>query len=230
VSDSRTVEDQLREEYVGLISEMERTLLYLDTKVRDLVLQVALASSRHERVVVKSRIKSCESAIGALRRRQEPRLFDEGMAESYSLAALPDLVGVRVLAFPRRKLEEVQRALSPLTEAWRFDPVRGPDKEPLRWPDGKPLVPKFSGVCREVGTSICSEVQVVPALVGLFWEVEHSALYKASPELSGASESPNMKSRAAEILTALVAFDEEFERVIREQEQLLARDRTVPRT
>jgi hypothetical protein len=39
-----------------------------------------------------------------------------------------------------------------------------------------------------------------------------------------------MKSRAAEILTALVAFDEEFERVIREQEQLLARDRTVPRT
>jgi ppGpp synthetase/RelA/SpoT-type nucleotidyltranferase len=55
---------------------------------------------RHEQVVVRSRIKDCESAIASLRRRQEGKLFDPDTPDKYQLDILPDLAGVRVLVFP----------------------------------------------------------------------------------------------------------------------------------
>jgi hypothetical protein len=49
-------------------------------------------------------------------------------------------------------------------------------------------------------------------LVGLFWDVEHSALYKPTPELRGVARSLAMQERTQEVLRSLTAFEEEFER------------------
>ena len=51
-------------------------------------------------------------------------------------------------------------------------------------------------------------------LVGLFWQVEHSTIYKPSPQLKGVSQSLAMKERNSAVLNALKAFEEEFERLV----------------
>jgi hypothetical protein len=57
---------------------------------------------------------------------------------------------------------------------------------------------------------ITAEYQIVPMLIGLFWEVEHSALYKPSPDLQGISSSLEMQRKKREVLRALQEFEDEF--------------------
>src|ERR1043166_2146083 len=104
MSSIRTAEDYLRSEYVRLFPAMQRTVIAVKTEVRHLLLGLMLDLDRFEQVAVKTRLKDCESAIDALRRRQQYGLFDSDRADQYSLAALPDLVGIRVLVFPPRRL------------------------------------------------------------------------------------------------------------------------------
>ncbi len=52
-------------------------------------------------------------------------------------------------------------------------------------------------------------------LTGLFWEVEHSAIYKPSPRLRGVAGHYRMKERTLEVYRALQDFEEEFENLIR---------------
>lgn len=55
-----------------------------------------------------------------------------------------------------------------------------------------------------------SELQVVSLLVGLFWEVEHSAIYKPTPRLRGVAKSLAMRTRTVAVLSALREFEQEF--------------------
>ena len=63
----RSVEDRLREEYFNLLPDIRRVAEQLETEVLYRVLPVSLKLDGHERLVVKSRIKECESAVEALR-------------------------------------------------------------------------------------------------------------------------------------------------------------------
>jgi hypothetical protein len=51
-------------------------------------------------------------------------------------------------------------------------------------------------------------------LTALFWEVEHTAIYKPSPNLKGVARSLEMQQRTTEVLKALQAFEEEFESLV----------------
>src|SRR5690349_13885314 len=116
---TRTVEDKLREEYADLLPEIRRALAELDARARYAVMPVALAlQAKHEQLVVRSRLKECESAIGALRRRQEGKLFDPGAPERYRLESLPDLAGARVLVFPSQHIENARAAMSSAFPQW----------------------------------------------------------------------------------------------------------------
>ena len=96
---TRSVEDTLREEYSDLLPDIRRTVGELDARARYAMMPIALGLKlRHEQIVVRSRVKDCESAIGALRRRQEGKLFDQAarlstrrstnpIANSWALAA-----------------------------------------------------------------------------------------------------------------------------------------------
>ena len=107
----RTVEDRLREEYFTLLPDARRVVEELEAVARHCLLPVFGRLDKYERIAVTSRIKDCESAVDALRRRQESATFDPGRAESYTLTALNDLAGVRVLAFPRSRLIEADHDL-----------------------------------------------------------------------------------------------------------------------
>jgi hypothetical protein len=128
--------------------------------------------------------------LGALRRRQESRLFYSDRADSYSLTALNDIAGVRVLAFPRNRWIEADKNLrsrSPFS-SWNSDPIPAGDES------SEPLAFKYYGYCSR-NSQVRAELQIVPMLIGLFWEVEHSAIYKPSPELKSGVELPEMRQR-----------------------------------
>jgi ppGpp synthetase/RelA/SpoT-type nucleotidyltranferase len=203
----RTVEDRLREEYFVLLAEARRVLEELEAEVRYCLLPLLRVLEKYEQVVVTSRIKDCESALGALRRRQEGATFDSDRGDSYSLADLNDLAGVRVLAFPRSRWEQANDALRSRFPSWKEDPIYA-DKEKKEL-----LAYKYHGSCT-ASTKIRGEVQIVPMLIGLYWEVEHAAIYKPSPQLKGLMRLEEMQQRDSDVLKALMAFDQEFERLV----------------
>src|SRR5579862_7984403 len=120
---SRTVEDRLREEYFDLLPEIRIVAEELDATVRHALLPIARRFRRHERLVVNSRIKSCESSIDKLRRQQQGGLFDS--TRGYTLRTLKDLAGVRIMVFPRVHISAINRSLRRRTfKAWLPEPFR----------------------------------------------------------------------------------------------------------
>ena len=205
--ESRTVEDHLREEYFDLLPEIRRVAEYIEAVAKYHLLAISRDLRKFEQVVVRSRVKECESAVDALRRRQEGSIFDPDNAGSYTLKTLKDLAGVRVLAFPHGRLKEIDAALQEPFERWTPDPVLSED--------GEPLALKYWGYC-PASQSVTGEYQIVPMLTGLFWDVEHSAIYKPSPELRGITRSLEMREPIADVLKALRRFEETFETLVQQ--------------
>lgn len=199
----RTVEDRLREEYFDLLPDIRRVAQQLEAEIKYHALPISRKLNKYERLEVKSRIKECDSAVGALRRRQEGATFDPDQPQLYSLLALRDLAGARVLVFPPRRLGEVDQLLREQFPSWQYDPVRD---------EHRVLAHKYYGYCA-VSSKIQSEYQIVSMLTGLFWEVEHAAIYKPSPDLKGIARSLEMQQRTRDVLQALRGFEEEFERL-----------------
>ncbi len=203
----RTVEDCLREEYFALLPEARAVADELETRVRYLLLPLSTKLLRYEQLVVTSRVKDCESALQALRRRQEGRTFDPGKSDSYTLTNLRDLAAVRVLAFPPGRLIEADDMLRSHFASWNSDPVLDDDT-------GETIASKYHGYCA-ASAKLHGELQIVPMLIGLFWQVEHSTMYKPSSQLKGIDGSPQMQQRRGGVLKALRAFEDEFERLLR---------------
>jgi len=216
---NRTIEDQLREEYFLLLPAMARAAEQLKTQIQYTLLPIARHLKKHENLIVKSRIKECSSAMDALRRRKdnnEGRLFDVDHPEIYSLLSLRDLVGVRVLAFPSSRTVEIDALLRAQFPDWTSDPIIDA---------GQQLAFKYYGRCAEASEHVLCEYQIVPMLTGLFWEVEHSAIYKPAPNFKGIASSLLMRDRRSEVYRALAGFEEEFERQIQIAESI-----EIPRT
>jgi hypothetical protein len=211
MTDNRTIEDRLREEYFRLLPDIRRVVEHLEAEVKYLVLPIRRKLDKYEQVVVTSRVRDCESAVDSLRRKQEGRTFDTEQPGLYTLRDLGDLAGVRVLAFPSSRLAEVDEELRKRFESWQPDPVTGLGEAEL------PLVFKYSGYCKEASDKVRGEIQIVPMLIGLFWEVEHSAIYKPSPELKRVATDPEMRRCASEVYKALRAFDQQFEALLLHQ-------------
>jgi len=203
----RTVEDRLREEYFTLLPEIRRVADRLEAEIRYHVLPISGALERHERLAVKCRVKSCESALEKLRARQEGRAFQGDRPEIYTLTSLNDLAGVRVLAFPRGRLAEIDGRLLEVFPSWTSDPVKD---------DGEVQALKYYGYCRQASDKVKGEYQVVSMLTGLFWEVEHSAIYKPDARLGQIALNLGMRQRTRDVARAFSAFEEQFEALARQ--------------
>lgn len=203
----QAIKARLREEYFDLLPQIHRVTAHLETEIRYRTLPIFHRLKHYEQLVVKSRVKECESALKTLRRDQEGGVFDPDRPGDYSILNLPDLAGVRVLVFPHARLVEVDEALRTHFSGWTSKPVKDAG--------GVPFAPKFFGYCKDENDNTISNVrgeyQVVPMLIGLFWEVEHSALYKPAPSLKGIGESAEMTKLKARVELALSQFEEEFE-------------------
>lgn len=72
---------------------------------------------------------------------------------------------------------------------------------------------KYHGYCT-ASAKISCEYQIVPMLLGLFWEVEHAAIYRPDPRLRGATKEIGMQARVAEVERVLADFEREFESLV----------------
>lgn len=79
---------------------------------------------------------------------------------------------------------------------------------------GTTLVHKYNGYC-SASDQIRAELQISPMLIGQFLDIEHSALYKPSPELETAKVL--MRDHTNAVFSALQAFDAELERLIQQR-------------
>jgi hypothetical protein len=194
----RTIEDHLREEYIDILPEIQRVVWQLEAEVRFHTLPILHTLKKPEQLIVRSRVKDCESAITTLRRvsKREGRTFDLEPPGAISLRSLPDLAGVRVLVFPDRRLKEVDEVLRRRFPDWV--------PKPLINPQGLLLARKYSGICNEASKAVCGEYQIVPMLVGLFWDVEHSAMYKFKP----VANSKEMRGLKSKVEGALAEFEQ----------------------
>jgi ppGpp synthetase/RelA/SpoT-type nucleotidyltranferase len=198
----RTIEDRLREEYFDLLPAIRRVAQQLEAEIRYHLLPISKKLNKYERLVVTSRVKDCESAVQKLHRGRgrEGATFDSDHPERYSLRSLKDLAGVRVMAFPPSRLMEIDSTLRKIFH-WKPDPIKQ---------DGEMLAFKYHGYCK-ANRTVRGEYQIVSMLTGLFWEVEHSAMYKPDPRLRGVARHVEMNRCRKDVLHALRAFEEEFE-------------------
>ena len=120
----RTIEDRLREEYFDLLPEIRRVAEQVEAEIKYSLLPISRSLSKYERLVVTSRVKDCESALQKLRGKEEGATFHQDRREQYSLASLNDLAGIRVLAFPRGRLLEINSALRKIFR-WTADHIIG---------------------------------------------------------------------------------------------------------
>jgi ppGpp synthetase/RelA/SpoT-type nucleotidyltranferase len=209
----RTIDDQLRSEYFDLLPHIRRVADEVETEVRYLLMPVMRNLERHEKIIVKSRVKDCESAIGALRRRPEYFELDEPICEPPSLRLLKDLAGVRILAFPKRRVIEIDEALRDRFSNWTADPV------PPIPGTANLLALKYHGFCGP-HCHVRAEIQLISMLIGLFWEVEHGALYKPGERLREAEISAKMQKHYADVIRVLSSFEEEFDAIATVESQI----------
>src|SRR5271168_752605 len=123
IKDPLEIEDLLREEYFDLLPAIQRVTLQLETEVRSLTLPILNSLLPYEKLVVTSRVKACESALNTLLGKKEGRTFDPESPGGYSLLRLPDLAGVRVLAFPNSRLSQVDEVLRDRFRDWSSEPI-----------------------------------------------------------------------------------------------------------
>lgn len=203
----------LRDEYFSLLPEMHRLERLLKIEVEYSLRDIVCELDIHEKIIVTSRVKGCESAINALLKRQLPQEGQPGKidpAQTYTLKTLKDLVGVRVAVFPRNPLmNKIDDALVKRFPKWKDDPVilsRGEEGEK------RVLALKYYGYS-DTHVDINAEYQIAPLLTHLFWQVEHEAFYKPSIKLKGIENNPEMETRVEQVLNALEEFEETFKKI-----------------
>jgi hypothetical protein len=213
----RTIQDRLREEYFDLLPEISLVAEELKARIQFHTLEIMQDLDKHEHLIVKTRIKECESAILALEKNvvaadlsgvgsgPPDRLgtFNPDTPDAYSLTTLRDLAGARVLAYPPRRLKEIDGDLRKHFHDWTSKPFKD---------IGDQIAFKYYGLCPKSSSRIQGEYQIVSMLTGLFWEVEHTVIYKQAPSLKGLA--PVMKEQTSAVNQALKAFEDEFERQI----------------
>jgi hypothetical protein len=211
----RLIEDRLREEYFELLPKMTRVSQSFTTEIECLLRLFRNDLAPHESIVVKSRVKDCSSAIDKLRRQELGGVFDRDVPGKYSLRSLRDLVGVRILVFPSKRAGAVDGALRGKFRSWKSDPILD---------GGKQLAFKYNGLRFRDRVAIPCEYQIASTLIGLFWEVEHSALYKQAPNLRGIDRV--MQDQRQAVYKALLAFESDFECQIEQSDSDSSSSRT----
>lgn len=198
-------ENYLCEEYFNLLPELAKVQQLMEARVRWYLKDITFALKKHQRIEIESRVKECNSAIDALKRRQQSRSFDDN--NSYSLTELKDLVGLRILVFPPGLTTKINKVITAKFRSWK------PDHHKL----GKTILcKKYDGIANKKLKIRC-EIQIISMLTGAFWDIEHFALYKPDPAYKGIRENLKMRRLRDEVLVKLAEFEKTFEKIISEQ-------------
>ena len=143
----RSVEHRLREEYFDCLPEIRRVLWQLETEIRFRTLPILHDLKGPEQLVIRSRVKDCESALRTLARLRgsptpEGRQFDpERVRKSTQFSVFLIWREFVCLSFLIGGWVKLTRILRPYFEDWAAKPVKNDH--------GEIIAPKYYGYCRE---------------------------------------------------------------------------------
>lgn len=206
-----TDEARLKHEYEELLPKMKKLQSLLDASLRWYLKDEMVSLTHSERIDISSRFKNCESAINKLKRILRNK--KEGESKSsidpnhyYSLTKLKDLVGIRISVFPASKVKIFRQLIADKFADWQEDV--DPKHSEISFY-------KFHGLLPHPEyNDIKCEIQIVPMLIGKFWDVEHFMLYKPKPADKNASEHAQMAHIKEDIYGKFKEFEECFEKVL----------------
>lgn len=209
-----TTEDRLRQEYFDLLPELIKIQKLIEAKIKwylkDTIYNLY---KKHQQIEIESRVKDCDSAIETLRRRQkQTHRFDENKSDSYTLTALTDLVGLRILVFPPSLIQPVSKVITSKFNAWKPDHTKI-DKKVGKKNKKITICKKYRGIVNRKLDIKC-EIQIISMLIGAFWDIEHFVLYKPDPTYKGIKEDLTMRRLNNDVLIKLDEFEATFERLI----------------
>lgn len=104
-------------------------------------------------------------------------------------------------------MHQVDEILRRQFSDWTPDHIRNKETDDL-------LAFKYFGLRPQISPDLRGEYQIVSMLTGLFWEVEHDALYKLEPSLKRIIGDKEMNRRTSDVYQALTAFEDGFERLL----------------
>ena len=113
-----------------------------------------------QHIEITSRIKSYSSAEKKLRNQLELTAHDKS-----SIFDLDDIIGIRISVFPLTLLRNIEKKLDEKFKSWKKE----------KSCHGRYSVYKHRSNYEKANC----EIQLVPMLVGKFWDVEHSVIYKS---------------------------------------------------
>lgn len=197
----KSIINTLRDEYYNILPSLEAANTQINLEISCLLKVIICDLKPHQRIRVITRIKECESAINALRRRKESRTFESN--GDYSLKTLPDLVGARILYFSNDIRTEIDTKLKNHFKGWAENPIK------IKVSENNSIdIMKYYGKFDKYEFN--SEYQIVPMLISSFWDIEHALLYKPHPNHKSIKNSVFMKVKYNKVIKSLYEFEAEF--------------------
>jgi len=193
-------EAQLLIDYHRDLPMYERTRRIAHTQVEYYLTAISSRLEQHERLEVKSRVKSFDSALAKLKKDYEGGLLPK--AESFG--RLEDMVGIRVIAFPLHLVDRIDEALRS-----KFQNPE-PDRHGL-WKKWKKYVVGLKGHSK---STVRFELQIVPYILWQFLDIEHDVIYKR-PERVDPKAIRQLELLQQGVLKALNRFERRASRILR---------------
>lgn len=201
---------RLRREYDIILPQLKKIESFLVTTVAFQLKSIIFDLHEHERIDIKSRIKTFESSISKLGYTKRGRNHEGSRKSGFpikddkiSLSDITDLVGLRILVFPSHKISIMSNLLVGLYP-WASD-------------ENFLYGLQYQGKIEE-NENIGCEIQIVPMLLGHYLEIEHFVLYKPCPLYKRINEDcSEIRQLHKEICDKLTDFEQKFSGFLKEQ-------------
>lgn len=158
----------LRSEYDNQINKMNGLLDYYKTEIEYLIRELKLNCKKFEKIEFSSRIKTFESCITKLKKKNEANV----LTEEAKLSEVKDLIGIRMLVFPNDYIEVIKRLIMRKHNKFTIEEI---DEDKKKECD---FIKFFVYFNIEKFNHILVEIQILPYLLGKYWDIEHSLIYK----------------------------------------------------
>ncbi|MBU3955132.1 hypothetical protein KJ633_01590 [bacterium] len=166
LSPENNVINLLRGEYDSNKEKYYKLLSHSKTTVKNILKNLIINSKAFEQIEVVGRIKTFERCIAKLKKAKEANYLDDEV----KLAEITDIIGIRILTFPNKYIEKIIEIIKKDIVGYKIS------KE-----DNKEEIDFYKTYITSTLTgfeNIQVEIQILPYLLGKYWDIEHELIYK----------------------------------------------------
>ena len=180
------LKNRLKLEYIDLFKEMKRIQNRLVLNLNCIIKNVINNLKEYEKIIVESRIKTCESSIQKIITKYEGNVINYNDYSKIKIKDLKDLIGLRISVFPSNYINVIEDLIKSQFLTWEYDPI-SLDNE-----NKEIIIKKYQGKEHKDDNIYC-EIQIVSMLYNSFLNIEHDTFYKPLEDLKNIGNSLEMR-------------------------------------